>query len=303
MILETGRATGTGQPTIVNSSKGTFVGNMSDGAHITLLVSVPHEWRFCPGVSYQEPEDICGADVDHAHGTCTLPPRTRDERSKPVDERIRDHFCVCHEGYRPGLRGDCTVECPGGWRTPCMNHGRCVGDRAKALPPNTTDQFGNVVDQSDVGDEVSCVCQEGYRGESCEHECPGWSAPWNRPQRECMGRGVCNFTESTGAFCTCFDSEQYYGDACELVYGDSTLAIVSDCGACNGPGEVCVDGYCSCEKSHYRVFGACRGGDDIDVSNNLGRSIGALFGILLLLGAVGGGAAALYHYKLKSRMI
>merc|ERR1712146_816712 len=103
-----------------------------------------------------------------------------------------------------------SIECPGGYATPCSNRGRCVGSVAPIEPWEAEDGSVNetFVEQGDLADtrqedEVSCVCDEGFVGSSCQHVCPGY--------------GQCEEIEGgSGAVCQCFDSVERYGDACEF---------------------------------------------------------------------------------------
>lgn len=93
-----------------------------------------------------------------------------------------------------------------------------------------------------------------------QHECPGWTAEWNVPQRVCSGRGVCNETEAaSSAQCTCDPDSQRYGNACQFAYGAGPDQIKQDaCAACAGEHESCLDGECRCDDKFYRVFGLVR---------------------------------------------
>ena len=63
---------------------------------------------------------------------------------------------------------------------------------------------------------AKCACDRGFIGETCEHECPGWSEPGNRPQRVCSGSGSCQLHPDGGsAICVCDDRSQRYGEACQ----------------------------------------------------------------------------------------
>lgn len=281
------------QPTQVPDQAGGAVLTMNDGVHLGLIEAIEHNWRFCPGVSYQFPESVCGSEPTHAHGKCRKPRGVRrDERdNEGARERERGYECDCYEGYRSGINGDCTLECPGGYANPCSGHGRCIGTVAPIEPWENAD--GSVNDSyvgSDPnvhdrrqGAEVACVCDEGYVGPACSIVCPGWEEPWNRPQRLCSGYGTCNFTESGGATCQCFDGSQRYGDACEFAYGSEPDKVVSDCGACDGLNEECVDGSCQCQQNFYRVFGQCRShSGDFAYSDNTTATFAAAFVVLAI---------------------
>merc|ERR1712146_874435 len=57
-----------------------------------------------------------------------------DERDSDADEREKGYECECYDGYRSGIAGACSIECPGGYATPCSNRGRCVGSVAPIEP-------------------------------------------------------------------------------------------------------------------------------------------------------------------------
>jgi hypothetical protein len=88
------------EPVIIPDRKGGAALEMRDGAHLGLVLAVQHEWRHCPGVTYQLPEAVCGSEPSHAHGTCYKPRGTRDQRDEVSSEREKGFECECHAGYR-----------------------------------------------------------------------------------------------------------------------------------------------------------------------------------------------------------
>ncbi len=298
------------EPVVLPDMAGGATLTMRDGAHLGLIVAVGHEWHFCPGISYQFPEAVCASDPTHAHGICVKPRSVRqDERNQDDnDQREKGYTCNCYDGYQAGVAGDCSIECPGGYITPCNNRGRCVGAVAAIQPWENRDGTQNasyvgadpnVYDRT-PGDEVSCVCDTGYVGPACQYECPGWDEPWNRPQRLCSGYGSCNYTISGGATCSCFDSSQRYGASCEFVYGNKPDAVVTECGLCNGPYEQCHDTTCLCADGYYRVFGQCRAHiSEASVYDNTAATYAAAFTVLALFCFCIAAIGALYFLKLK----
>lgn len=304
------RGGATGEPVVLPDMAGGASLTMNDGAHLGLVVAVPHEWEFCPGISFQFPESICSAEPTHAHGICRKPRGVRaDERGEDENEqREKGYTCECTDGYRAGANGDCSIECPGGYANPCSGHGRCVDAVAPieawenadgTQNASYTGADPNVFDRRQ-GSDVTCVCEEGYVGPSCNHECPGWSEPWNRPQRLCSGYGACNYTVSGGATCQCFDSSQRYGDACEFIYGNKPDAVISECGLCNGANEQCRDTTCACVDGYFRVFGVCRAHiDEAEVADNTAASYAAAFVVIALFLCILAALGTLYVLKLK----
>lgn len=301
------------EPVLLPDMAGGASLTMNDGAHLGLVVAIMHEWEFCPGISFQFPESICSAEPTHAHGTCKKPRGVREDERNEDDEdgpqqREKGFVCECTDGYRPGPNGDCSLECPGGYANPCSGHGRCVDAVAPIEPWEQADGTENktyVGDDPNVhdrrqGTEVTCVCDEGYVGPSCNFECPGWSADWNRPQRLCSGYGSCNYTVSGGATCQCFDSSQRYGDACEFIYGNKPDAVISECGLCNGANEQCRDTTCACVDGYFRVFGVCRAHiDETEAADNTAASYAAAFVVIALFCCIMAGLGALYFLRLK----
>jgi hypothetical protein len=298
------------EPTVLPDMAGGASLSMNDGAHLGLVVSIEHDWQYCPGVSFQFPESICSAEPTHAHGVCVKPRGVRnDERNSDAnEEREKGYTCTCNEGYRSGIAGDCSIECPGGYLNPCSGHGRCVDAVAPIEPWELADGTENKsyvgsdpnVHDRQLESEVSCVCETGYVGPSCNYECPGWSAEWNRPQRLCSGYGMCNYTVSGGATCQCFDSSQRYGAACEFIYGNDPDAVLSECGVCNGANEQCRDTTCLCVDGYFRVFGQCRSHvDEAEFNDNTAASYAAAFAVLAIFCACMAGMGILYVTKLK----
>ena len=100
------------------------------------------------------------------------------------------------------VRQICALSCVGavapveGWET---TDGAVNSSYVKANDTNLSD--------TRQSEEVTCICDEGYVGPSCEFECPGWNAPWNRPQRLCSGYNkVANKKFCLGCVCDCLSS-------------------------------------------------------------------------------------------------
>ncbi len=84
----------------------------------------------------------------------------------------------------------------------CSGHGQC-----------------DLQGSTDISNAV-CVCDIGYVGETCDFECPGFSAPWNFPPKVCAGRGACVVSPgANAAHCVCNDDCNCYGAACQFLYG------------------------------------------------------------------------------------
>ena len=180
---------------------------------------------------------------------------------------------------------------------------RQAPENSTSAPGNDTDPGGGELsDRTEPVTIVSCICDRGYVGDICEHMCPCWDSPINRPQRICQGAGFCNFT-GDGAYCTCHDTSQRDGFCCENLYGTEPDAVVTDCGPCDGPGEVCDNGFCSCVEGYFRVFGTCRTGTEFSVGNNLGATIGAIIGALIGIAVIVAAGYAAWKFKLQSRMV
>ncbi len=130
---------------------------------------------------------------------------------------------------------------------------------------------------TEVGDDISCACFDGYAGESCEECAPGYADPDGDGVCEaqaaceadsCSGHGVCD--DSSGApVCTC--DAGYAGDACATcadgyhLEADACVAdAVCTADSCGGHGT-CDDSsgqvVCTCDVGYEgQACDACAAG-------------------------------------------
>ena len=139
---------------------------------------------------------------------------------------IGDGTCVCVTGW---TGPECSIECEGGFQTPCSNNGLCMQDGSCVCDEGWTGKDcsiecagGHTSPCSYNGEclfDGSCDCYYGYRGKDCAHMCPGIeSMPFTgRRAWECSGRGTCDiYPHQLNDSATCICQQGYAGLDCRL---------------------------------------------------------------------------------------
>lgn len=167
--------------------------------------------------------------------------------------------CACENGNLGAL---CEHKCPGlvGGRT-CSGHGSCMLN-ASAKSKNKaqctckdafggkdclleckTDAAGRACSgKGKCGAKGKCVCQPGFQGDICEHECPMFQL------KVCGGRGKCQPTQGGGK-ATCACEQSFQGPACGATCPTAGGSICSGRGTCKYDG-VAMASTCACNEGY-----------------------------------------------------
>ena len=134
----------------------------------------------------------------------------------------KDGFCECDKNYFDDGMARCAKTCP-----PSSNGLICSGRGACKL-------FGNT---------PGCLCESGWRGDTCEIACPGIEDTG----KACNGHGNCmmDFKDDGSIFASCTCNEKFRGDACEF--------------ECPGVGEACT-GHGTCLVQNNEATCICETG-------------------------------------------
>jgi len=174
-------------------------------------------------------------------GNCLLP---HGEQSK-----CADNVCVCKEGYKQILRGNCVADCS------INNNGGCS---AKCI---FNIRFG-----------VECVCHEGYEGDgtTCKeiNEC-------TKETDDCDTNAACTNTPLGSFTCACKAGYTGNGKSCtdvdECIEGSHGCPDNTECSNSEGSytciGEECIDVVCESDNSNKECIGnvcVCKQGFDYE---------------------------------------
>ncbi|XP_022098801.1 stabilin-2-like isoform X2 [Acanthaster planci] len=179
-----------------------------------------------------------------------------------------------------GFYGSECAECPGGWSSPCSNHGTCsngtTGTGACTCFPNYTGtacelcepgKYGPLCDQvcdcvnghcrEGIRGDGRCICNSGFSGPRCDlfaESSPGCLAECD-PNAYCLGQQ-----------CICYEGYIGNGTYCRVHYPCSEDGVCSEHATCHvSPGGqvqcVCSQGYQG-DGVYCQEVNPCLDGDD-----------------------------------------